>query len=80
VIDLHVTPDEYNQLYDAIDQATRTAMLATHWHAGMPDVDTYSVIGRVLGNEVAQAIGFQTARLVVHFDNVVSQRVTEVLE
>lgn len=79
MIDLHVTPDEYNQLRDAIDQSTRTAMLTTHWHAGLPDGDAYAAVSHVLGDEVAQAIRFQAVRLVVHFDNIVPQRLSEAL-
>ena len=78
MIDLHVTPDEFNQLRDAIDQSTRTAMLTTHWYTRLPEFDAYAVVARVLGDDVAQAIGFDRARLVVHFDNVVPQRLTEV--
>lgn len=74
MIDLHVTPDEFRQLQDAIDQVTRTAMALTHQSAHL------SVVASVLGDDVAQSIAYQQARLVIHYDGTpIQQRIKEAL-
>lgn len=72
MIDVHVTPDEFNQLRDAIDQATRTAVFIDD-----PAVDVYPIVSLVLGDDVARSVRGECARLVVHFDSVIPQRLTE---
>jgi len=71
MVDLHVTPIEFGQIQDAIDQTTRTAMLIRD-----PTINVYAIVARVLGDDVARSIGSYQARIVVHFQGDISERVT----